>query len=90
MIRGLEEQTRAIPVTVRSLEAKVARQSGWLLHLGQFLLQLTLFLLQPNKLAALALFPLGPDLCVQPLHHLQLLLPLLQPLQLTFPLTPTP
>ena len=70
----------------------MARQSGWLLHLGQFLLQLNVFLLQPNKLAALALVPLalGPDLCVQPLHHLQLLLPLLQPLQLTFPLTPTP
>ena len=30
MIKGPEEQTRAIPAKVRRLEAKVARQSGWL------------------------------------------------------------
>ena len=40
----LEEQTRAIPVEVCSLEAKVARQSGRLLDLGQFLLQLYIYL----------------------------------------------
>ena len=90
VIKGLEEQTRANPAKVRRLEAKVARQSGRLLHVGQFLLQLNVFLLQPNKLAALALVPLalGPDLCVQPLHHLQPLLSLLQPLHLTFPHPP--
>ena len=43
VIRGLELPTRAIPVKMRSLEGKVARQSSWLLHLGQFLLQLNFF-----------------------------------------------